>query len=319
MPVDVTIIGSGSAAMNCADVLGRAGFRISHAFEVEAGDRSPIILGEAPSAFSLARQAVDAGRHLLIANPGSLSPERLSLLLDSRKRAQALFVWSERRYHPGYRFVSGLMEADAIWRPRYLRQETFSQEQTTNALSRRLMLESLSLLLSLVDSQPSTINAISTHNPTRNAPDLVSMTVSFPETEAYLQVALGEAIERRETLLAAADRKAYVDELNATMPVRLVEDDRAYQRATPARWLSTPSATPDELARQQCLAFFDATLKQSLAIEEADLWQKALASLMAAEKSLANGNPVPVTETEAGPRFRLILGRSIATTPPSVA
>ncbi|HLF79041.1 MAG TPA: hypothetical protein VJB57_16290, partial [Dehalococcoidia bacterium] len=245
---DVTIIGGGSIAAACADTLGRAGFRVQRTFGVETGDRSPIILGEVPSAFVLARQAVESGRHILIASPGSLSPERLSLLLDSRKRSQALFVWSERRYHPAYRFLSALIEADAIWRPRFLRHETLTVEPPAGALSRWLTLESLSLAISLARAPADSVHTHSIANPTRNSPDLLLLMVSFPDLDATIQVGLGEAVERRETLLATADRKAYIDELNQSMPIRVIEDERGITRGASARWLSCQSPTAHELA-----------------------------------------------------------------------
>ena len=111
---DVTIIGGGAAANSCYDVLSRNGLRVTRAFELDPDDVSPLILGESHGAYQAARQAAEAGRHILIASPHALSPERLSLLLENRHPTQALFVWSERRYHPGYRLLSGLTEADAL-------------------------------------------------------------------------------------------------------------------------------------------------------------------------------------------------------------
>lgn len=318
--IDVTIVGGGIAARTCGEVLSRAGFRLNHAFELEEGDRSPVILGEVPAAFPLARQAVESGRHTLIANPQSLSPERLSLLLEGRKRSQALFVWSERRYHPGYRFVSGLIEADATWRPRYLRQETVTLEPTTSALARWRTLEALSLLVSIAADVPLHVAAWTAENAVRNAADLICLNLAFDDLDAFLQVGLGEAVERRETLLAAMNRKAFVDELNQSMPVRIVEDEPRLRPSTAARWLSTASPTPDELARQQCLSFLEATLKASLAQDEANVWLRSLAVLEAMGRSLNNrGAPVEVAVKEERPRFRLILGHSLAPSPPSVA
>jgi predicted dehydrogenase len=306
--IDVTIIGSGTNAAACAGALSSAGFRLHHTLEVDSSDRSPIILGEAPSAFALARQAVEMGRHVLIASPSSLSPERLSLLLDNRKRAQALFVWSERRYHPAYRFIGALVEADTIWQPRFLRLETLTVEPPASAQSRWLTLESLTLAISLAGCPAESIRSHAITNPTRHAPDLLSLLVSFPDIEASIHIGLGEPVERRETLLATADRKAYIDELNQSTPIRVIEDERGIARGSGARWLSCQAPTSDELARQQCLAFLDATLKSQLARDEAELWLRSLAALDASERSLAQGTAASVEESSPDPVFRLISG-----------
>jgi hypothetical protein len=314
--VDVTILGGGAIAVACGDVLLRAGFSLRRGFELESSDRSPIILGEIPSAFTIARQVVESGRHLLIASPANLSPERLSLLLDNRKRAQALFVWSERRYHPAYRFMNSLIEADSTWQPRFLRQETLAVALPTSALARWLTLEAVALVLGLAREPGTSVMATCALNATRNAPDLISLALTCATLDAYIQVGLGEAVERRETLLASADRKAYIDELNQSTPIRLIEDDRA-ARGGSSRWLACPSSTPDELARQQCLAFLHATLESQQALDEADLLLRSLSVFSAAEASFKRGAAVMVQAQNPEPRFHVV--SSLRANHPTVA
>jgi len=317
---DVTVIGGGGPARACGEVLSRAGFRVFHTFSLEEGDRSPLIVGEVNGAFSVVLQAVESGRHVLIASPYALTPERIALLLEKRKRSQAFFVWSERRYHPGYRFVGGLIEADASWRPRYLRLESLGAEATNSGLMRWRLLESLALLVGIAAEAPLSVAATATANSVRNAPDFISLFLAFKDIEAFVQVGLGEALERREMLLAADGRKAYVDELNQSMPLRLMEDEPANRQSSAARWVSCAAPTEEELARQQCFAFLDATLKPNLTQGEADVWLRALAALDAVDRSLqADGAAVPVQIREEEPRFRLIGGQSLSSLPPSVA
>jgi hypothetical protein len=307
---DVTIIGGGAAANSCYDVLSRNGFSVTRTFELEDGDSSPLILGETHSAYPTARQAVEAGRDLLILTPQVLSPERLTLLLENRKRSQAIFVWSERRYHPGYRLLGGLTEADATWRPRFLRSETLSTRTPTAALSRLLTLESVGLVVSIAADEPLQVAAHASANTKRNSFDLLNLEVSFAAMQAFIQLGLGEAVERRETLLAATSRKAYIDELDQTAPVRLVDDDPTFVSRSSVRWLACPAPSSDELARQQCIAFLNAGLKSDLADEEATLWRRSLDVMAAMERSLdLSGTSVPVTEPNPAsmPALRLIL------------
>ena len=143
---DLTLIGGGPIARACSDILSRAGFQLRHAFDLDSHERCPVILGDIPGAFDTARQAVDSGRPVLITNPAALPVERLPLLLESRRRNQAVFIWSSRRYHPGYHFVRGLIEADATWRPRFLRHESLYTEPATTGLLRWYALESAALI-----------------------------------------------------------------------------------------------------------------------------------------------------------------------------
>ena len=307
---DVTIIGGAAAANTCYDVLTRAGLSVTRGFELDPGDRSPIILGEAHGAYLIARQAAEAGRHILIASPQVLTPERLSLLLENRGRSQALFVWSERRYHPAYRLIAGLTEADATWRPRFLRSETLSLEPLSAGLFRLRTLEAVGLTVGIAGDEPAEVAARASASIQRNSFDLLNLEVTFPHLRAFLQIGLGEAVERRETLLAAASRKAYIDELNQTTPVRLVEDAPSSQDRVNARWLACPAPSTEDLTRQQCMAFLNATMKPRLAEAEAAIWRRTLNVMAAMERSLdRNGIAVPTTEpAEAAPMgLRLVV------------
>jgi hypothetical protein len=307
---DVTIIGGGAAANSCYDVLSRNGLDVTRAFELEDGDTSPLILGESHAAYPMARQAVEAGRHVLIADPHVLSPERLSLLIENRKRGAALFVWSERRYHPAYRLLAGLTEADATWRPRFLRSATLSTEVSSAALFRLRALESIGLVTGIASQEPIDVAAHASVNAKRNAYDLLNLEVAFKDLEAFIQVGLGEALDRRETLLAADARKAYVDELEQSAPVRLVDDDTLPAARRHARWLACPAPSDDDLARGQCIAFLNACLDPGLARQEATLWRRSLDVLAAMERSVDSaGATVPVHEPAetASPTLRLIL------------
>jgi hypothetical protein len=313
--VDVTIIGGGPRARDCGEVLSRSGFSLAHSFEVDTGSRSPIILGEVQGAFQLAREAMETGRHLLIAGTQVLTPERLTLLLERRRQAQALFVWSDRRHHPGYRFMAGLMESDNTWRPRYLRQEILSTDQPSSALFRWRTLEGVAVLTGITGSEPRSVNANAFLNTKRNAPDLASLSIAYKDVDAHLLVGLGEAVERRETLMASATRKAYVDELNSSMPIRIIDDEPVNTHS--ARWLSCSAPSAEELARQQCLAFLDATIHAARTVDEADIWNSSLAALASMEQSLARPGPADVVIRQEDSKFRVVAG--FQASPPSVA
>jgi predicted dehydrogenase len=304
---DVTLIGTGNAVELSDDVLTVAGFDVHHAHELEHDD-SALVLGEAPGAFAMAREALRAGRDVLIAHPASLAPERLALLFAERRRGQSLFLWNERRFHPAYRFLAGLAEADATWQPRYLRHETLSQEPTAGHLIRWRALEAIALILSVTRDVPVTVTAGLAENPLRNAPDLLSFSMSFNELLATLQVGLGEAVERRETLLAAANRKAYVDELSDAVPIGLVEDE-VRTHSSEERWLRLPGLSSSEHARQQCLSFVNAIVNAEYADQEAGLWSLALAVLGAMDRSLIAGTAVEVELPQGQTRLQVIEGR----------
>jgi predicted dehydrogenase len=314
---DVTLVGAGNVIRACRDILDGAGFSLHHAFDLEDGERCPVILGDIRGSHAVARQALELGRHVLVTNPLALPVERLSSLLEARRRAQAVFVWSDRRYHPGYRFVRSLVESDATWTPRFLRQESLWTGAATAGLRRWRAIESAALLQSLTKASPLSVQAKGTPNALRATADYLNLAISFEDLEAFVSMGLGEPLDRRETLIAAADRKVLVDELNESVPIRLLSEKPG---ATPpgARWVSYAAPSDEELVRQQCLAFLEAAAQTSLAQEEALLWQRALGVLQAMERSFQeNGATVPVVVSEDHSSLRLI--RSIPTSPSPAA
>jgi len=317
---DVTIVGGGGAANRCYEVLSRAGFSLTRAFELDSAEKAPVVIGEVHGAFLIARQALEAGRHVLVASSQALSTERLAILLEERTRTQAVFVWSERRYHPAYRLVAGLVEADATWEPRFMRQQVLSRQPAGGPLSSYVLLESVGLLCRLAAGQPERVWARSIESPRRNFADLLTLGIEFSGFEAMLQVGFGEALNRRETLIAAEGRRAFIDELDTT-PIRLIDEEADGGAAPGARWMACPAPRPEELARQQCIAFLEATLDEKAAEREAALWQRSVDILRAVDRSSKlQGAPVAV-ETGAArhPRLRVVGGRAFRPVPPTAA
>lgn len=308
MGVDATVIGGGTRTRASADALMRAGATVRHSFFLDDDDRSPVILGDVPNAYTVARSALDAGRHLLVTSPAAMSPEKLSTLIEGRRRSQAVFLWNERRFHPGYRFVSGLIETDAAWRPRFLRHDTLTTDAVSGPLMRWLALEALALIESLTDASPLTVAATSARSAIRNAPHFLSLNMVFAELAALVNVGAGEAFNRRETVIAGEDCQAHLDELNPFAPVSVV-DGRRTERGEAPRTVTYPPHVAGELARAQCVAFLEGTMKQSLAQEEASVWRRALALVSAMDaSSQQGGTAVDVTFPTHERRFRLVTG-----------
>jgi hypothetical protein len=166
-------------------------------------------------------------------------------------------------------------------------------------------LEAISLVTALAEDQPQVVMANALLNTKRNCPDLLTMKVAYREVESLILVGLGEGIERHETLIAAPTRKVLVDGLSYDAPVRVIDDEALYEPVT--RWLSCPTASPHELARQQCVAFLEAAAHPALAKQEAVIWLQSLATLDAVDRSLAaNGAGMLIRDEAPQPRVRVL-------------
>jgi hypothetical protein len=299
---DVSVIGSGQAAREAFEVFRLAGHEVREDVDTDGPGRGAVILGETTGAYASARQSVEAGRHLLLASPASFSPRQLESLFAARRPKQALFLWSERILHPAHRLVRGFVRADdPTWQPRYIRHATFTSERPTPALFRWRVLEGFALVIAC-GGEPRTAASGGSAQDGRGGLDYLAAVLAFDWGEALVQTGLGEGIERRETVVVASERKAYIDELDRTAPLRLIDDTPASEGSS-SRWVSCPLKGYRELARQQCFAFLNATERAGEAAAEAQLWRVALASLRAAEASLAQeGAPVTVIPAESAMR-----------------
>ncbi len=304
--MDVVVAGAGPAARECLGLLTQAGFEVGS--DLAQDERCPVVLGEVSHPFSQALQILEARRHLLIANPAALSPSQLASLLASRRPRQALYLWSERRQHPAYHLVAGLVRTDENgWAPRYLRLSAFGTERPTAALLRWRACESVALALELAGAEPQAVIASQSQGPWRGSADFLALNLDFGDVGAFVEVALGEALARFETVLAANDRKAYVDELDTRVPVRLVDDGESALSA--GRWVSCAAPGRSELARRQCLAFLEGATAPARSQAEADVWLSAIACWQAVEASLAaQGAQAAVTQPSAA-ALRVISGR----------
>jgi len=313
--VDIVLAGQGQPLSDCEQLLTRAGFDAGR--DLAADDRCPVILGDVAHPFSQALQLIEAGRHLLVANPVAMSPSQLASLLAARKPRQAVFVWNERRHHPAYRLLANLIRSDETgWRPRYIRQTVVSAERPTAALLRWRAYEAIALVIELVGREPQQVSATGATSTWRGCLDMIAISMEFAGAQAFLHVGLGEGLEARETALAAHDRRAYVNELNSTTPVRLSDDGE--DAAGGSRTVSCPSPSASELARRQCLAYLDAIANPARCQAEADLWLSTIGAWQATEASIAAaGTPAAVIEPMAA-ALRVHTGRGLqaASAPP---
>jgi hypothetical protein len=305
--VDVVLAGRGGSLRDCRDLLLRAGFEVGAG--LDTSEKCPVVLGESPALFPQALQVLEAGRHLLLADPAGLSAHQLAGLLAVRRPRQAFYIWSERRGHPAYRLISGLIRTDvAGWRPRYARHVSFEDQRSTAGGLRWLTWDSLAIVLELLDAQPEAVSASAAASAIRGSPEFLSLRLEFAGGAlAFLQLGLNQTLGRRETIVVGEERTALINELERERPITLYEG-RAIsdRRLAPC---SAPSAS--ELARRQCVAFLQGAAGPAKAQREADLWLHVSSCWQAVETSLAEqGARVELDEPEAA--LRVISGRLAA-------
>ena len=109
------------------------------------------------------------------------------------------------------------------WQPRFIRQTSMLTEAASAIAIRWRTLESIALSLKLTQAAPESVIAASAESEQRPAPDFLSLNLQTDKGPAFIQVGMGESSARQETTLAVAYRKAYIDELNESVPIRITD------------------------------------------------------------------------------------------------
>jgi hypothetical protein len=305
----VVAMGGGGPLREHADAMRALGVRVLSAEEDDG--RCPVLLGDQANAIA-ASHAVARERALFVCQPATLSPGQLRGLHSSRRPGQALMFGLERRYHPAYRLVAGLAQSDAAWRPRLLRHLSLDRDRASTFLMRWRAAETVALLADLLPEQPTVLLAREGPSAEGGEADFLSLWLRSGDVDLAIEVGLVEAIPRRETVLAGAGRKAYVDELNERVPVRLLDASGGAGQGV-VRAVTCPPPAASELTERQCQAFLEAVHSRKLADQEAERWEKALHAWQAIGQALDEGTltlPTPTRRPRPvrAPLLRLITG-----------
>jgi predicted dehydrogenase len=288
-----------------------------------------VVVAGGANGFSLARGALLAGKHVLVAGGGLPGPRHvraLQLLAESRSRL--LLFGEERLLSPPVGFLRRMLaDGDGLWRPLYLRGLSVSQAGQHGAAGiAHLAVEDLAVCLHILDRPVTSVNAVA--HCAAGPPLAATIDVTFAEGIAVgLQVSVAEAWDVRQLVVALADRTVILDERDARAPLKIISSSSgpsgrgSHRLQGVARGADTdrgalagrsPSVEP---VRQQCQRFVEAVARGDVCGGNAAFWARVAAFWEAAERSMAEGG-VPVTvesevdgEYEARrsvPRLRLI-------------
>ena len=225
---DVTIIGGGAAAASCSDVLTRAGFNVSTHLRARARRPQPRHPRRGQRRLPIARQAVERGRHLLHRQPRSSSRPSGSRLPAGRPAS----VLRPSSSGASAATTPATASSAASWKPTppgaraTCASETLSLEAPTTAIFRWRTLDAVGLASAspAYASRSSSPPAPRQHQAQLARPAHPGDHLPRPATPSSRSVSAKPWSVARPCS-PPPTRKAFVDELNQTTPVRLVDDE----------------------------------------------------------------------------------------------
>jgi predicted dehydrogenase len=286
----VAIVGEGEAAGRWAAVL-RPRADVVPAPEELSGIDAVVLVAGAHDPFSRAKEALEAGVHVLYAAPFLLSPwqsARLTLLAG-RKRRLLRFV-EPFQYRMGFPFLRRLLEGqEPFWRPLYLRLLCLAEPGSNERID-ELATEQLAVCDALLNDEPRSVTAAAVRRDDLGDVCTAFLTLQYAAgTFVQCTISLAEAGGGRQLVAAAPGRTIILEDLDSTGTVRVIGGEHDLSAFAGDRDVADVDPI-DEEAR----AFLSSVASGSLSLTNGQRWTRVAALWWAARQSMAFDGPVEV-------------------------
>jgi len=265
-----------------------------------------IISTDAPSHYRLARQALDAGKHVLVEKPMTLAPadaEDLVKRADAAKRV--LMVGHLLEYHPCVLQLKDMVDKGQLGALRYM----YCQRVNLGVLRKdenawwSLAPHDVSIILYIFQAEPVTVTAQGQSYLQKGVEDVVFAQLKFADGRmAHIHVSWFDPHKIRKVTLVGSDKMATFDDMDASEKVRVYDKgvDVAgsvvgYDQSLSIRSgdILIPKMPGGEPLRIECLHFLECIEKGKTPRSDARDGLRVVRVLDAATRSLkAGGAPV---------------------------
>jgi len=282
----------------------------SFAEVLASGVQAVVIATPAETHFSLASEALLAGKHVLVEKPLALDAKEGRTLADlARERGLTLMVGHLLHYHPAFLALKKLVATGEMGRIDYI----YSNRLNMGKIRREENIlwsfapHDISMILALAGEQPERVSAVGGNFLHRRIADVTTTHLDFPSgIKAHVFVSWLHPFKEQK-LVVVGERKMAVFDDTLPWPEKLVlyshrvEIDE-HGAPVAAKAPSEPvKLTPHEPLLAECEHFLDCVAQKRPPRTDAQEGLRVLAVLDAAQKSLdAQGRPVSLGE-QAGP------------------
>ena len=265
-----------------------------------------VIATDAPSHYRLAAQAIDAGKHVFVEKPMTLSPADAEDLVKRADAAQrVLMVGHLLEYHPCVLQLKDLVDKGQLGDLRYM----YCQRVNLGVVRKdenawwSLAPHDVSIILFIFQAEPVTVTAQGQAYLRPGVEDVVFAQLKFADGRmAHIHVSWFDPHKIRKVTLVGADKMATFDDMDASEKIRIYDKgvDFAgavvdYERAMNIRSgdILIPKTPSGEPLRIECLHFLDCVEKGKAPRSGGRDGLRVVRVLDAAARSLkAGGAPV---------------------------
>jgi len=279
----------------------------------DAAIEAMVIATPARTHFSLARQALEAGKHVMVEKPIAMSsPETEALIRLADERRRILMVGHTFEYNPAVLKIRAFMDEGALGDVYYLystRVNLGRVQQDLNALW-SIAPHDISIMNFLLGAQPLEVSARGARCLGSNVEDVVFANLAYPGgIIAHVHASWLDPSKVRKMTIVGSKKMIVYDDIDAEGKVRLydkgatrVNGSQSYgefQYKLRSGDIFIPKIDMSEPLRNECLHFAECVAEGRR--PRSDGWNglRVVRVLEAAGRSLArNGAPEPVVPVE---------------------
>ena len=261
-----------------------------------------VVAVDAPLHFAVARQAIEAGRHVLVEKPLALSAGDAAALVElAQRRAVKLMTGHLLEYHPAVNAIKQMLACGELGQPHYLycqRVNLGVVRQNENAWW-SLAPHDISVACYLFESEPISVSVTGQAYLQPGIEDVVFASLKFPDGRmAQIHVSWLDPHKIRKVTLVASQKMVVFDDMDASEKIRIY-DKRAevklsvnsYVEAITLRTgdILIPRVDGAEPLKLECQHFIDCILEDRQPRSDGQDGLRVVRVLEAGARSLASG------------------------------
>ncbi|HEX6490890.1 MAG TPA: Gfo/Idh/MocA family oxidoreductase [Gaiellaceae bacterium] len=215
--------------------------------------------------FELAKQALEAGKHVLVEKPPALTAaETEELVASAEENGRVLLPGHLLLYHPGVARLKALLSSGELGEVLYVygnRQNLGQIRKDENALW-SLGVHDLSVILHLLEEEPSEAWARGDSFLTEGVEDVVFCYLRFPSGKvAHMHLSWLDPHKMRRITVVGRDKMAVFDDMELDRKLTVYDKGPVERAATYGEWVTrtgdiySPKIPNDEPLRLECEHF----------------------------------------------------------------
>jgi len=266
-----------------------------------------VIATDAPSHYRLAREALDAGKHVFVEKPMTLAPaDAQDLVRRADKAGRTLMVGHLLEYHPCVLQLKGLVDQGQLGSLRYM----YCQRLNLGVIRKdesawwSLAPHDVSIVLFVFQAEPVAVTAQGQAYLRPGVEDVVFAQLKFADGRiAHIHVSWFDPHKIRKVTLVGSDKMATFDDMEASEKIRIYDKGVSvagsvvgYDQSLSIRMgdILIPKTPGGEPLRIECLHFLECVEKGTTPRSDGRDGLRVVRVLEAASRSLAAGG-APVT------------------------